>query len=117
MDVEYSFEPIKDMMTEIGVSEEDQAQIFRTYDAPRIHRHAAYTIYGMQTKAAIKNPVAWFKASLRGNWNAPPGFGAQQQVLYFRIDESTWARMESYVPCALCGGDHKSNDCPSTKGK
>jgi hypothetical protein len=71
-DFGYSEHSIKEMLDDIGVSEEDQAVLYRTYDLPHIQRHAAYTqierLFGK-----IQNPVAWFKASLRGNWKAPQG--------------------------------------------
>ncbi len=114
--VEYSFDSIKEMLDAIGITPEDQAEVYRTYDPPRIQRHAAQTIFCMHNPdSVLRNPIAWFKASIRGNWKPPPGFDAQQQVMYFRIDEGTWAKMTTGNLCPICAGEHQHKDCPSLK--
>lgn len=114
--IAYSMDSIAEMLDGIGITQEDQAWLLQSYPPEKIQRHAAYTIYALDRGDKIKNPAAWLKASLRGNWNAPQGFDAQQTVLHFRIDENTWAEMEKYIPCSLCGKDHREKNCPTLKG-
>lgn len=112
----YTFATIAEMLDGLDMSAEDQAWILQRYDPPRIQRHAAYTLWLSKTTDTIHNPIAWFKASIRGNWRAPQRFDAQQQIMYFRIDESTWAKFTSGYLCPICGGEHEHRDCPRLKG-
>jgi hypothetical protein len=115
-DLAYAFDAINTMLDAIGVSKEEQAEIYRTYEPPRIQRHAAQTIFCMQTADHLRSPVAWFKASIRGNWGPPPGFDAEQQVMHFRVDEGTWVEFQRIAPCPICAGEHPKKDCPTTRG-
>ncbi len=115
-DYAYSFDDIKPMLDEIGMSEEDQAELYRTYVPPRIQRHAAQTLYLMHTANHPRSPIAWIKASIKGNWGPPPGFDAEQTVMHFRVDEATWVEFTKIAPCPICGGEHPKKDCDTLKG-
>ena len=113
-EIEYSWDSIKEMLDEIGLSPDDQAITYNTWDLPRIQRHAAQTIFCMKRPdTLLRNPVGWFKASIKANWGPPPGFDAEQKIMHFRVDESTWAEMQKSYPCPICGSyQHPEKDCP-----
>jgi hypothetical protein len=90
---EYDYSTIDQMLDDLGLSEVDKADIKARYDPPRIQRHVAYTTYMTEIQRTIRNPIGWFKASIRGDWKAPSGFELKQKVFHFRVDADAWAEI------------------------
>jgi hypothetical protein len=82
----------------IGLSEESVSTLAEEFDESEMQRHAMHCLYAMD-KGRVKNPPAWYTASLRNDWSAPYGMpsGWQPKVLRFRVDDFTFVEIERDV--------------------
>jgi hypothetical protein len=89
-------EQLKQVLIEIiGLSEESASALIDEFGELAAQRHAMHCWYAMD-KGKVKNPPAWFTASLKHDWSAPYGMPLDwlPSVLHFRIDENTFVEFE-----------------------
>jgi len=89
-------EELKLILTEIiGLSAESATALIDEFGELAVQRHATHCLYAMD-KGRVKNPPAWFTASLKHDWSAPYGMPLNwlPSVLHFRVDENTFAEIE-----------------------
>jgi hypothetical protein len=60
------------------------------------HEHVVDSCLWMMEQRKVHTPPAWYTASLKHNWNTPRGMPSDwlPTVLHFRVDESTFAKVE-----------------------
>lgn len=89
----------RQILTEIiGLSAESASALIDEYGELAAQRHALHCLYAID-KGRVKNPPAWFTASLRNDWSAPYGMPSNwlPTVLHFRVDENTFAEIERAI--------------------
>ena len=89
-------EQLIQLLTEyIGLSAESASALIDEFGELDVQRHAMHCLYAMD-QGRVKNPPAWFTASLKNDWSAPYGMPLNwlPTVMHFRVDENTFAQIE-----------------------
>ena len=79
----------------IGLSEAVIQALNEMHNDLDMQRHLNYLLWSMH-KGRVKNPPAWYTASLKNDWTAPTDMPTDWEptVLTFRVDETTFGQFK-----------------------
>ncbi len=88
-------ELLRMLIEDIGLSTESVRALIDEFGESAVQTHAMRCLYAMD-QGRVKNPPAWFTASLKNNWSAPYGMPNNwlPTVMHFRLDEHTFVEIE-----------------------